>query len=417
MNAQIISIGDELLIGQIVNTNSVWMAQELNKLGITVTKISAVPDTNEGITDSFLEALNKVDFVFITGGLGPTKDDITKKVFSAFFETTLIINNEILQDVQRFFSIRNKELTEINKQQALVPKNGITIRNKCGTAPGMWVKKEKTTYISMPGVPYEMKEMMLESILPKIISENTLPSIFHKTVLTSGIGESALSDLIENWEDNLNTQNIKLAYLPQPGMVRLRLSTKGENKKELEALINKNIELLKTIIPEYIFGIENYGSETSLMQEIVVEKLKTLNKTVSVAESCTGGYLSHLFTSVPGASAVFKSGVVSYSNELKTKLLNIEETIFSNYGAVSKECVTQLANNIKNITDSDFGIGISGIAGPSGGTEEKPVGTVWLAIATNERTITKKFNFGGSRQFNIIMSAQSALNELRRLIE
>ncbi|MBA3679912.1 MAG: competence/damage-inducible protein A [Bacteroidetes bacterium] len=416
MKAEILTIGDEILIGQITNTNSVWIAQELNLMGIRIVHMASVADDEEAIVKAFDDALTRADFVFITGGLGPTKDDITKKTFSKYFGAELIMDEDVLKHVSSFFIKRGKEVTEINRNQALIPKGGTVIHNKNGTAPGMWMKKNKTIFISMPGVPYEMKIMMRDIILPKIKSENNLPHIYHKTVLTNGIGESALSELIESWEDNLVTKNIKLAYLPQPGMVRLRLSTSGENKDLLKKNIDEEIEKLKAIIDTYIFGYENYGEETPSLASIVSQLLRENKQTLALAESCTGGYVSSLFTGIAGASDIFKGAIVPYTNKAKHELLQVDESVFTTVGAVSKECVEQLAQNIREKFDSDFALSISGIAGPTGGTAEKPVGTVWIAVASKEKTLAFKFIFGDIRQVNILMSANFALNILRKFI-
>ena len=271
MKAEILTIGDEILIGQITNTNSVWIAQQLNLIGIKVVHMASVADDEMAIIDAFNAALTRADFVFITGGLGPTKDDITKKTFSKYFNAELILDETVLKQVSSFFIKRGREVTEINRNQALVPKGCFIINNLNGTAPGMWMKKENTVFISLPGVPYEMKAMITEGVLPKLMAENKFPNIYHKTVLTNGIGESALAELIESWEDNLINKNIKLAYLPQPGMVRLRLSSIGPNLEELKKNIDTEIENLKIIIDKYIFGYENYGEETPSLAKIVSE--------------------------------------------------------------------------------------------------------------------------------------------------
>ncbi len=416
MRAEILTIGDEILIGQITNTNSVWIAQELNLMGIKTVHMASVADDETAIINAFDAALTRADFVFITGGLGPTKDDITKKTFSNYFNAELIIDENVLKHVASFFIKRGRELTEINRNQALVPKGSFVIHNANGTAPGMWMKKNNTTFISMPGVPYEMKSIMTEIVLPKIKAENNLPHIYHKTVLTNGIGESSLAEMIEPWEDKLIEKNIKLAYLPQPGMVRLRLSSSGPDKEQLQKNIDTEIEKLKGIIDQYIFGYENYGEETPSLADIVSQLLRSNKKTVALAESCTGGYIASLFTNIAGASDVFKGAIVPYTNKAKHDLLQVDEAIFSTVGAVSKECVEQLAQNVLKKFDSDFALSVSGIAGPTGGTDEKPVGTVWIAVASKEKTLAVKFIFGDNRQRNILMTASFALNALRKFI-
>jgi nicotinamide-nucleotide amidase len=416
MKAEILTIGDEILIGQITNTNSVWIAQELNLIGIKIVHMASVADDEDAIVNAFDNAASRADLVFITGGLGPTKDDITKKTFSNYFNAELVMDEKVLEHVSSFFIKRGKEVTEINRNQALVPKGCTVIHNPNGTAPGMWVKRDKTVFISMPGVPYEMKAMMTETILPKIKKENNLPHIYHKTVLTNGIGESALSEMIESWEDNLVNSNIKLAYLPQPGVVRLRLSSTGPDKETLKKNIDSEIENLKSIIDTYIFGYENYGEETPSLAEVVSRLLREKKQTLALAESCTGGYISSMFTSIAGASEVFKGAIIPYTNKAKHDLLEVDEPLFNTVGAVSKECVEQLAQNVLKKFGSDYSLSVSGIAGPTGGTEEKPVGTVWIAVASKEKTLAFKFIFGDNRQRNIIMTSNYALNTLRKFI-
>lgn len=416
MRAEILTIGDEILIGQITNTNAVWMAKELNLIGVKIVHMASVSDDKEAIIKAFDDAASRAEFVFITGGLGPTKDDITKKTFAEYFNTILEIDERVLNTVLGFFEKRNRELTELNRQQALVPKGCFVIENKNGTAPGMWMKKGNTVFISMPGVPYEMKAMMSEIILPKIKSENNLPHIYHKTVLTQGLGESFLAEKIEKWEDSLAQNNIKLAYLPQPGIVRLRLSTSGANEEQLKSTIENEIEKLKGIIPEYTYGYENYGEEQPGLEKIVSELLRERKQRVSLAESCTGGYISSLFTSLPGSSDIFNGGIVPYQNQIKHELLLVDSKLFETVGAVSKECVIQMANETRKKFHTDYAIATSGIAGPAGGTAEKPVGTVWVAVASPEKTIALKFLFGDNRQRNIQMTANAALNMLRKII-
>lgn len=416
MKAEILTIGDEILIGQIANTNSVWIAQQLNLIGVKVVHMASVADDEVAIKQAFDAALIRADFVFITGGLGPTKDDITKKTIANYFNTTLEIDESVLADVDGYFTKRGRPLGELNRNQALVPKGCTVIRNPNGTAPGMWIKKDKTVFISMPGVPYEMKAMVSDTILPKIKQENKLPHIYHKTVLTQGIGESALAELIERWEDSLIHSNIKLAYLPQSGLVRLRLSTFGDDVTILKKNVETEIGKLKTIIEKYVYGYENYGEETPLLEAIVSDLLRDKKETLSLAESCTGGYISSLFTAIPGASQIFKGAIVPYTNEAKHSLLQVDKTIFDTVGAVSKECVEQLAQQALKKFDSDYALAISGIAGPTGGTPEKPVGLVWAAVASKEKVLAIKFQFGDNRQRNIVMTANESINLLRKFI-
>lgn len=416
MRAGILTIGDEILIGQITNTNSVWIAQQLNLIGLQVTYMTTVSDDDVEITKALKETSDRVDFVFITGGLGPTKDDITKKTLANFFETELILDEAVLKDVRSFFVKRGREISQINKDQALIPKGCRVIKNKSGTAPGMWMTKNNVHFIAMPGVPYEMKGMMLAEILPAITSEFKLPHLYHKTVLTQGIGESTLAELIEKWEDSLAVKHIKLAYLPQPGMVRLRLSTNGDNKALLEKTVEEEIKKLVAHIQEYVFGYENYGEEMPSIEKVTSELLRERKQTLSIAESCTGGYVSSLFTAIPGSSDVFKGSVVPYNNVAKHELLKVDNSVFETVGAVSKECVIALAENAITKFHSDFSIAVSGVAGPSGGTPEKPVGFVWIAVSNGKKTLAKSFQFGDDRQRNIVMTASAAINFLRKFI-
>ncbi len=417
MQVEIITIGDEILIGQIVDTNSAFIAQLLNLNGISVKQISSVSDDREHIIKALDEAKSRVDIIIITGGLGPTKDDITKKTLCEYFNTTMHFDQEAYQDVVNLFAAYDKEVTPLNRLQAEVPAICEVIRNKSGTAPGMWFNVEGKIFVSMPGVPYEMKAMMKDQVVPKLKSLFKFPAIVHKTVLTQGIGESYLSEMIADWEDSLASENIKLAYLPSPGLVRLRLSTKGENEKKLNAAVDKKIEELKLIISEYIYGYEVYGEEKKSLEQIVGELLKEKNKTVSTAESCTGGYISHLITKVPGSSKYYIGSVISYAYEIKENELNVPHHIIEKHGAVSQPVVEQMAKAIREKYKTDYSISASGIAGPDGGTSDKPVGTVWIAVATPDKVISEKFLFGTNRERNIQKTASASLNMLRKVLE
>jgi nicotinamide-nucleotide amidase len=416
MKAEILTIGDEILIGQIINTNSVWIAQQLNLAGIKVVHMASVSDEEQAIVEAFDQAAKRSDVVFITGGLGPTKDDITKKVFAAYFNTELALDEVVLKDIDTYFNKRGRKLNDINAQQAWLPKGCTVIKNHNGTAPGMWMQKNNTVFISMPGVPYEMKGMMTDGILPKILKENTLPSIYHKSILTQGIGESTIAEIANDWEDALIEKNIKLAYLPQPGSVRLRLSTFGNDPTLLKKNVEEEIEKFKLLLGKYIFGYEEYGEEPPSIEKIVSELLRERKQTLALAESCTGGYIASLFTAIPGASEIFKGAIVPYTNLSKHELLQVDEKLFTTVGSVSKVVVQQLAQNVLKKFDSDYAISISGIAGPTGGTPEKPVGTVWMAVANKENVFAFKYQFGDNRQRNITMTASAAINLLRKLI-
>jgi nicotinamide-nucleotide amidase len=416
MKAEILTIGDEILIGQISNTNSVWIAQQLTLLGIKIIHMSSIADREDDILSAFNIALQRSDFVFITGGLGPTKDDLTKASFVKFFETKLTLHKETLEDITRIFGKKGRKPGPLNEHQALVPAGCFVIKNRNGTAPGMWMQKDKTVFISLPGVPHEMKAMMNETVLPKIRGENHLPVIYHKTVLTQGIAESSLAEMIENWENQLSASNITLAYLPQSGMVRLRLSTIGEDLESLKASVDEEVKKLKGIIERFIYGYEIYGEDSPTLEKIVSDLLRSQKKTLALAESCSGGYIASLITAIPGASEIFRGAIVPYSNQAKNELLEVDPIVFETEGAVSKTCVEQLALNVLKKLNSDFSIAVSGIAGPTGATAEKPVGLVWIAIATRQKVTASKFVFGNDRQQNIVMTAQAALNLLRKII-
>jgi len=411
MQAEIISIGDELLIGQVINTNASWMAEHLNGAGIKVKQITTISDEREHILDSLKEAYQRVDVIIITGGLGPTKDDITKETLCEFFDTSLIFNESVLQNIVTIFGGRGLELNKLNKQQAYVPMDCSVLQNNHGTAPGMMFEKENKLFFSLPGVPYEMKPLLTNTVIPEIRKRFNLGEIIHKTLFTQGIPESVLATRIETWETNLPS-NIKLAYLPRPGMVRLRLSSSGGNKEKITSSINSEIEKVKQLLPGEIFG----GEDESL-EETIGSYLRSTKKTIATAESCTGGYIAHLITSVPGSSEYFIGSVVAYSNEIKEKIVGVTEQSLISFGAVSEEVVTEMATGIKNAFKTDYSIATSGVAGPGGGTKEKPVGTIWIALSTPQKTITKKFQMGENRERNIKRTAFTALNMLRKELQ
>jgi len=416
MIAEIITIGDEILIGQIVDTNSAWIGTHLNFAGIKVKQISSVSDEKVHILKALQEAENRADLILITGGLGPTKDDITKKTLAEYFSVGMIQHTETENLVRDFFAKRGRELTELNRKQAEVPENCEVLLNHQGTAPGMWFEVRNKIFVSMPGVPFEMKALMENLVLPKLKSKFSLPSIYHKTLLTNGIGESFLAEKIEDWENSLVEDNLKLAYLPSPGMVRLRLSAIGKNSDELKSKIESAFERLIPQINEYFFGYEEYGKEPDSLEKIVAELLLKNNKTLALAESCTGGYISHLITSIAGSSAFYRGGIIPYHNAHKHELLGVDNSIFEKHGAVSEQCVLAMAKTVREKFSSDYAIAVSGIAGPSGGTDEKPVGLVWIAIATPNEILAEKFQFGTDRNRNIRMTALAALNKLRKFL-
>lgn len=411
MLAELISIGDELLIGQVVNTNASWMAEKLNDAGIRVKQISAISDDREHIFKALNEASLRADIILLTGGLGPTKDDITKSVLTEYFNSKLIFNQEVFENIKNIFGKYGRKISDLNRNQAKIPACAKPIKNNVGTAPGMWFEQDGKIVISMPGVPYEMKAMMENFIIPELQNRFTKEAIFHKTILTAGIGESALAEIIEDWETSL-PENIKLAYLPKPGIVRLRLSAYGQKAELLEQSICTEIQKLGLIIPELIFG---YDDDT--LEKNVGDLLRKANQTLAVAESCTGGLIAHLITSIPGSSDYFKGGVVAYANEIKQSFLNVSEKNLVNFGAVSEQVALQMALGVKEKLNTDFAISTTGIAGPGGGTEEKPVGTVWIAVATPTTIFAKHYQMGDHRERNIQRTAITALNMLRKTLK
>ena len=408
--ATIITIGDELLIGQTIDTNSAWMAQELNKIGIWVHRRIAIGDVWKDIWETLEEESKLSDVILITGGLGPTADDITKPLLCQYFDGKLIVDAEALANVKYIFEVYlKKPMLERNLKQAEVPDTCTVIQNKRGTAPGMWFEKNSKIFVSMPGVPHEMKGMMLHSVLPSLSSKFGLPPIQHRTLLTAGIGESFLAERIKEFESTLPT-NIKLAYLPNYGMVKLRLSARGNDSKTV-AELEAEFDMLKQQIADVLVI-----DEDKTMQEVVGQILIKRNLTLSAAESCTGGYISHLLTSIPGSSAYFKGGVVTYSNDLKEKLVDVKEDTLKNNGAVSRETVLEMAEGILRRTGSNYAIATSGVMGPGGGSTEKPVGTVWIAVASETESEAHSFQFRFDRQRNTEMTAMYGLNILRKFI-
>lgn len=408
MKAEIITIGDEILIGQIVDTNSVWMAKELNDIGAKVERIITISDSLDEIVQALTDAEKRYDLVLITGGLGPTKDDVTKKALAQHFNCGFTFYPEIAEHIAKLFARFGKEMSELNRLQAELPSACVPLQNNHGTAPGMWFEKSGTVFVSLPGVPYEMKGLMKDHVLPRVVEKFKTPTIIHRTVLTMGMGESWLSERISDWEDNL-PEGLKLAYLPSPGRVRLRISAFGNDATNLEKKVQTEIDKLLVLIPELVYG---FGEDT--IQSVVGQKLKEARKTISTAESCTGGLVAHLITSIPGSSAYFKGSVVAYANEVKMQQLGVSEQSLIEYGAVSEAVVIQMAEGIRSRLNTDYAIATSGVAGPDGGSDEKPVGTVWIAVATPERTIAKKYLFGQNRERNIEISANTALNMLRK---
>ena len=412
MKAAIITIGDEILIGQIVDTNSAFIAKSLDRIGVEVHEMISISDNKSHILDTFSKFQNKVDLVVITGGLGPTKDDITKKIFCDYFDDDLVVNNKVLEHVTQLIEgFYKRQITQINKDQALVPSKCIILHNEFGTAPGMWMKKENTVFISLPGVPFEMKSLVENEIIPRIVVEYQRPYIIHKTVLTYGIGESLLSETIEKWENDL-PNFIKLAYLPSPGRVRLRLSARGTDKELLENAIFENVTSLSAILGDAIVGIDD--DETL---EVVIGRLLTQqNKTISTAESCTGGKIAQVLSSFAGASAYFKGSIVSYATETKISVLGISKDLINEYSVVSAEVAREMAINIQRLMKTDYAIATTGNAGPAKGDSDASVGTVFIALATPYDVIIEEFNFGQPRDKVIDRAVLKSLEMLRKEI-
>jgi len=410
MTTEIISIGDELLIGQVINTNASWIAEQLNLAGIEVVRITTISDTRNDILNALKDASSRAEVILMTGGLGPTRDDITKKTLCEYFDSQLVFNQEAFENVEKLFAHRGFSMKKEKCEQAEIPDKCTPVMNAHGTAPGMWFERDDRIYISMPGVPFEMKAMLSNHVLPTLSKKLNGNFILHRKVLTQGIGESILAEKISEWEESL-PEKMKLAYLPQPGMVRLRLSGTGKNLQLLRKDMDARIEHLKQIIPELIFG---YG-EVSL-EEVVGKLLKEKSQSLSTAESCTGGYIAHLVTGISGSSDYFTGSVVAYSNKIKTGVLGVKEQTLIDHGAVSEQCVIEMASGIKSKFNTDYAIAVSGVAGPTGGSPEKPVGTVWIAIAGPDKVVTEQFLFGNARQRIIRVAALTALNKLRLMI-
>ncbi len=395
MKATIVTIGDEILIGQIIDTNSGFIAKSFDKIGVEVSEVISISDNKKHILDTFERLQDNVELVIMTGGLGPTKDDVTKKTICDYFEDELVSDAKVLahvEDLFHKFTGTRAPLLQVNIDQALVPSKCTVLHNQVGTAPGMWMKKGNTVFVSLPGVPYEMKYLVENEIIPRIVKEYDRPYIIHKTVLTYGMGESMLAERIKDWENNL-PEFIKLAYLPSPGRVRLRLSTKGTDKEFLEKAIAENIHSLTELIGEIIVGLDEETIEVILGQLLTKHQ-----KTIATAESCTGGKIAQTITSIPGSSQYFKGSIVSYAKEIKTNVLEVPKEIIDKYTVVSAEVAEAMALQICKIMKTDYGIGVTGNAGPTKDDTDKDVGVVFIAIATPNEVIVQEFNFGQPRE-------------------
>ena len=408
--ATIITIGDELLIGQVIDTNSAWMAQRLNQIGIDVKKRIAIGDSAEDMWHALDMESKEADVILLTGGLGPTSDDITKELLCKYFDGKMIVNDGALENVKYLFEkVYKKPVSNVNLAQAEVPDVCEVIQNKRGSAPGMVFKKGGKIFISMPGVPYEMLGIMNE-VIPYLKEQFTLPVIIHKTILTAGIGESALAEMIADFEGNL-PEEIKLAYLPNYGMVRLRLTTSGFDKIATQKVIDEQFHQLKEFVKKYMVT-----DEDETMQVVLGKLLLNNEKTISTAESCTGGAIASLITSVAGSSAYYEGSIVSYSYEVKETLLDVKNQTLNNYGAVSEETVVEMLKGLLNRMHTDYGIAVSGIMGPGGGTPDKPVGTVWIAVGNKEKYVAQKIHLRFERPKNIEVTSIMALNMMRKFI-
>ncbi len=410
MNVQIITIGDEILIGQIVDTNSAWMAKQLNAKGFGVKEILSISDDKQAILQALTKASEEVDIILITGGLGPTKDDITKKTIAEFFGVEMYFDEATYNRIQRLFERWGKKPVEAHREQCYMPNNVTLLHNKMGTAPGMWFEENGKVFVSMPGVPYEMKYLMEHEVLSKLKAKFGGEAIVHRTIKTVGEGESRIAKRIEQIEETLPAE-IKLAYLPGKGQVRLRLSARGEDEAKLKQLVDEKVEQIKLIIPELIYGYDDIA-----LEEAIGNILRQKNKTLATAESCTGGYLAHLISRVPGASSYFKGSIIAYDNAVKESVLNVNPQTLLDHGAVSEQTVREMVKGALKTLNTDVAISISGIAGPTGGTEEKPVGTIWMAIGDKNSIVTQKLQLSKNRLRNIEYTGIQALNMIRKFL-
>jgi nicotinamide-nucleotide amidase len=408
---EIVTIGDEILIGQIVDTNSAWMARELNKDGFRVHQITTVSDDETHILKAVDGAFSRADIILMTGGLGPTKDDITKQTLCKYFNTHLIHNQEVVDNIKEVFAHRGNVLNPLTLGQAMVPASATIIQNKRGSAPVTWFDKKGKVLVSMPGVPFEMEWVMSNEVLPRLRSRFNTPTLMHKTVLVVGISESGLAMKLTDWENELH-ECLKLAYLPSPGLVKLRLSGFLPDKNELENIIEAELVKLREILENSILA-----EEDAPVEEVIGKLLKEKGLWIATAESCTGGNLAKQITNVSGSSAYFKGSVVAYQNEVKVQELGVSTDTLRDFGAVSQETVEEMAEGIRKKLNTDIGVGISGIAGPTGATEGKPVGTVWISVCTQDKSITRRFQFGTSRKRNVELATLNAFAMIKECLE
>ncbi|PZX15316.1 nicotinamide-nucleotide amidase [Breznakibacter xylanolyticus] len=404
MNIEIITIGDEILIGQVVDTNSAWMGTELNKVGFEVSRITSISDDREAIAGALHESLSRVPCVLMTGGLGPTRDDITKHVLCDFFNTRLVFNEQVYSDVETLLKGRVGHINELNRSQAMVPEGCTVIRNPVGTAPVMWFERDGGVVVSMPGVPSEMKHAMIHEVIGRLQQRFHTDHILHKTVHIFQIPEAVLAEMLSDWEDAI-PPFIKVAYLPQPGRIRLRLTARGSDAGVMQRAINQAVDALQPIVGRYIFGYDDDSIEKRLGEMLVAR-----GQTLATAESCTGGAIGAAITSVPGSSAYYNGGVVAYGNEVKHEVLGVSTNDLNIYGAVSEPVVSAMARGVQRLMRTHWGVATSGVAGPSGGTPEKPVGTVWIAVCNPQGQVNaQKFAFGPFRDRTVLRSVDMAL--------
>ncbi|OEK01833.1 competence/damage-inducible protein A [Roseivirga sp. 4D4] len=409
--AEILTIGDEILYGQITDTNSQWMSAELDELGVKVIRKTTVGDTELDILEAFAQAEERADIVLITGGLGPTNDDLTMPMLAHYFGSEIIMNQDVLEHVQDFFERRGRTFTELNRRQALVPEIAEVLHNDLGTAPGTWYERNGKVFVSMPGVPHEMKNLMKKLVIPKLRDFFQTPVIYHKLVKTVGIGESFLADKIKDWEDSL-PDHISLAYLPSVGHVKLRLTAVGHDRQILKEEVQSKIDALLPLAEKYI-----YGYDDMTLEKAIGEMLLAQDKTLALAESCSGGYVQHKITTIAGSSEYFQGGVVPYHNDHKINLLGVKPETLEAHGAVSEACVKEMAEGVRKAFNADIGAATSGIAGPGGGTPDKPVGTVWIAYADGNQTVAKKLQLTQNRLLNIELTEISVLNLVRKSLK
>ncbi len=413
MLAEIITIGDEILIGQIVDTNSAFIGKEFNKIGISVYQITSVQDDREHILQALKDAKSRVQVVIVTGGLGPTKDDITKHTFCEFFEDALVEDKNVLHHVEELFRkhISSTPISDVNRQQALVPSKATVLHNPNGTAPGMWIEEKGTVFVSLPGVPFEMKHLLTETVIPKIMERFERPFIIHKTLVTYGLGESAIAARIEDWEDNLPAF-IKLAYLPNLGKVRLRMSAKGFDKEVLEKAVEEESQKLYPLIGDLIYGVEDEQTIEEIVAKLFTEKKMTL----ATAESFTGGKIAERITALPGASAYFKGSVVSYATQTKVEILKVSKETVAKHSVVSAQVAEEMAENVRKLLKTDFAVATTGNSGPTKGDSDAEIGTVFIAIASPNGVFAEKFNMGNHRTRIVQKSVNKAFELLQKEI-